>query len=113
MSGIRPDQCPGIAASPLSFRTRLDHGQLLAGLVRHPATAGRLDPGLGRRARLRGSIRGRSGDLRERNRDAPSEKRLIKPYIEFISAIPSVVLGFFGIAVVGEAIRAIVRNRTG
>jgi len=33
------------------------------------------------------------------------EKRLIKPYIEFISAIPSVVLGFFGIAVVGEAIR--------
>ncbi len=34
-----------------------------------------------------------------------SEKRLIKPYIEFISAIPSVVLGFFGIAVVGEAIR--------
>ncbi len=35
-----------------------------------------------------------------------SEKRLIKPYIEFIAAIPSVVLGFFGIAVVGEAIRA-------
>ncbi len=34
-----------------------------------------------------------------------NEKRLIKPYIEFISAIPSVVLGFFGIAVVGEAIR--------
>ncbi len=36
-----------------------------------------------------------------------SEKRLIKPYIEFISAIPSVVLGFFGIAVVGEAIRLV------
>ena len=36
---------------------------------------------------------------------ARGEKRLIKPYIEFISAIPSVVLGFFGIAVVGEAIR--------
>ena len=34
-----------------------------------------------------------------------SEKRLIKPYIEFISAIPSVVLGFFGIAVVGQAVR--------
>ena len=33
------------------------------------------------------------------------ERRLIKPYIEFISAIPSVVLGFFGIAVVGQAIR--------
>jgi len=33
------------------------------------------------------------------------EKRLIKPYIEFISAIPSVVLGFFGIAVVGQAVR--------
>jgi phosphate transport system permease protein len=36
-----------------------------------------------------------------------AEKRLIKPYIEFISAIPSVVLGFFGIAVVGQAVRAI------
>lgn len=35
------------------------------------------------------------------------EKRIIKPYIEFISAIPSVVLGFFGIAVVGTAVRAI------
>jgi phosphate transport system permease protein len=35
-----------------------------------------------------------------------TERRLIKPYIEFISAIPSVVLGFFGIAVVGQAIRA-------
>ncbi len=34
------------------------------------------------------------------------EKKLIKPYIEFISAIPSVVLGFFGIAVVGQAVRA-------
>jgi phosphate transport system permease protein len=37
------------------------------------------------------------------------ETRLIKPYIEFISAIPSVVLGFFGIAVVGEAVRALSR----
>jgi phosphate transport system permease protein len=35
------------------------------------------------------------------------EKALIKPYIEFISAIPSVVLGFFGIAVVGQAVRAL------
>jgi len=34
------------------------------------------------------------------------EQGLIKPYIEFISAIPSVVLGFFGIAVVGQALRA-------
>ena len=34
------------------------------------------------------------------------ERRFIKPYIEFISAIPSVVLGFFGIAVVGQAVRA-------
>ena len=33
------------------------------------------------------------------------EKNLIKPYIEFISAIPSVVLGFFGIAVLGTALR--------
>jgi phosphate transport system permease protein len=37
---------------------------------------------------------------------APSEKSLIKPYIEFISAIPSVVLGFFGIAVLGQTVRA-------
>ena len=36
----------------------------------------------------------------------PGERRFIKPYIEFISAIPSVVLGFFGIAVVGQAVRA-------
>jgi phosphate transport system permease protein len=38
---------------------------------------------------------------------APAERSLIKPYIEFISAIPSVVLGFFGIAVVGQAVRAL------
>jgi phosphate transport system permease protein len=38
---------------------------------------------------------------------ARGEKALIKPYIEFISAIPSVVLGFFGIAVVGQAVRAL------
>lgn len=36
-----------------------------------------------------------------------SEKALIKPYIEFISAIPSVVLGFFGIAILGTALRSI------
>ncbi len=36
-----------------------------------------------------------------------TEQRLIKPTIEFISAIPSVVLGFFGIAVLGQALRAI------
>ncbi len=35
----------------------------------------------------------------------PLEQRIIKPYIEFISAIPSVVLGFFGIAVLGETLR--------
>jgi phosphate transport system permease protein len=33
------------------------------------------------------------------------EKSFIKPYIEFISAIPSVVLGFFGIAVLGTTLR--------
>jgi len=33
------------------------------------------------------------------------EQYFIKPCIEFIAAIPSVVLGFFGIAVLGEAIR--------
>lgn len=33
------------------------------------------------------------------------EQRLVKPAIEFISALPSVVLGFFGIAVLGELLR--------
>jgi phosphate transport system permease protein len=35
----------------------------------------------------------------------PNERNFIKPYIEFISAIPSVVIGFFGVVVFGEAIR--------
>jgi phosphate transport system permease protein len=35
----------------------------------------------------------------------PAERNFIKPYIEFISAIPSVVIGFFGVVVFGEAIR--------
>lgn len=35
------------------------------------------------------------------------EQRFIKPCIEFISAIPSVVLGFFGIALLGETIRTL------
>jgi len=35
------------------------------------------------------------------------EQKLVKPAIEFISAIPSVVLGFFGIAVLGQALRAL------
>ena len=40
------------------------------------------------------------------------EKRFIKPYIEFISAIPSVVLGFFGIAVVGQAVRPLSQSHS-
>lgn len=36
---------------------------------------------------------------------SPAEQNFIKPYIEFIAVIPSVVLGFFGIAVLGESIR--------
>jgi phosphate transport system permease protein len=32
----------------------------------------------------------------------PWEQHLVKPAIEFISAIPSVVLGFFGVAVLGQ-----------
>jgi phosphate transport system permease protein len=35
----------------------------------------------------------------------PNERNFIKPYIEFISAIPSVVIGFFGVVVFGEAMR--------
>jgi phosphate transport system permease protein len=34
----------------------------------------------------------------------PWEQNIIKPAIEFISAIPSVVLGFFGVAVLGEGL---------
>jgi phosphate transport system permease protein len=37
----------------------------------------------------------------------PMEQKFIKPYIEFISAIPSVVLGFFGIAMLGETLRRV------
>jgi phosphate transport system permease protein len=37
----------------------------------------------------------------------PIEQKIIKPYIEFISAIPSVVLGFFGIAMFGETLRRV------
>ena len=37
----------------------------------------------------------------------PTEQKLIKPSIEFISAIPSVVLGFFGIAVLGTLLREV------
>ena len=37
----------------------------------------------------------------------PLEQKFIKPYIEFISAIPSVVLGFFGIAMFGETLRRV------
>jgi phosphate transport system permease protein len=36
---------------------------------------------------------------------SPRERGFLKPYIEFISAIPSVVLGFFGIAVLGTLLR--------
>ncbi|MDR1304882.1 MAG: phosphate ABC transporter permease subunit PstC, partial [Verrucomicrobiales bacterium] len=35
------------------------------------------------------------------------EQRLIKPFIEFIAVVPSVVLGFFGVAVLGEALRVL------
>lgn len=35
------------------------------------------------------------------------EKEIIKPVIEFIQAIPSVVLGFIGIAVVGDLIKGV------
>jgi phosphate transport system permease protein len=35
----------------------------------------------------------------------PWEQAIIKPAIEFISAIPSVVLGFFGVAILGQSLR--------
>ena len=36
---------------------------------------------------------------------SPREQKIIKPVIEFIQAIPSVVLGFIGIVVLGNALR--------
>jgi phosphate transport system permease protein len=39
-----------------------------------------------------------------------AEQKFIKPCIEFISAIPSVVLGFFGIAILGQALRALAQQ---
>lgn len=36
---------------------------------------------------------------------SPREQKVIKPYIEFVAAIPSVVIGFFGVAVFGETVR--------
>ncbi len=35
----------------------------------------------------------------------PLEAKIIKPYIEFITALPSVVVGFFGVVVFGETVR--------
>ena len=40
----------------------------------------------------------------------PFEQKFIKPSIEVISAIPSVVLGFFGISVLGESLRHLSEN---
>ena len=40
-------------------------------------------------------------------RNGAMADKFIKPYIEFLSAIPSVVLGFFGIAILGQALRAL------
>lgn len=37
------------------------------------------------------------------------ERALIKPFIEFISALPSVVIGFFGVMVFGEVVRVMSR----
>jgi phosphate transport system permease protein len=37
----------------------------------------------------------------------PFELNLIKPYIEFITAIPSIVLGFFGIVVLGSYLQQV------
>ncbi|MGH7946399.1 MAG: PstC family ABC transporter permease, partial [Opitutaceae bacterium] len=38
------------------------------------------------------------------------EQKIIKPSIEFIAAFPSVVLGFFGIAVLGQALRTLAQQ---
>ena len=39
------------------------------------------------------------------------EQAIIKPFIEFISAIPSVLIGFFGIAVLGGLVSVIADER--
>jgi len=38
---------------------------------------------------------------------APRERELLKPFIEVLAGVPSVVLGFFGLAVLGPAIKAL------
>ncbi len=38
---------------------------------------------------------------------SPMELKIIKPYIEFIEALPSIVLGFFGIIVFGSVLREV------
>lgn len=38
---------------------------------------------------------------------SPQEQKIVKPCIEFISAFPSVVLGFFGIVFLGEHLRTL------
>src|SRR5205814_10277008 len=52
----------------LYLRTRLDHCQLLAGLVRNYSIAGWLDHGFNRRACHCGALRRRLGYLRKRGR---------------------------------------------
>ena len=52
----------------LSFRSRLDHGELLAGLVRNHSAAPRVDHGFDRRACHRRAPRGCRRYLRKRNR---------------------------------------------
>lgn len=40
-----------------------------------------------------------------------TEREIIKPIIEFIAAIPSVVLGFFGVAVLGNFLQSITHSQ--
>ena len=57
----------------VSFWHELDHGELLAGLVRNHSVAGRLDHGRGGRASHRRSAGSLFGDLRKRSRRSRRE----------------------------------------
>ncbi len=82
--------------------------EFVAGLLRHHSAAGRLDPDLDCRLVIAIPL-GVGAGVYINQIATPWEQNIIKPAIEFISAIPSVVLGFFGVAVLGEFLRQLSR----
>ena len=91
-------------------RQGLGYQQCSAGLVRGFASAFRIIARQLDRLGFGHSVRRWFGDLV--NQIATTrEQSIIKPFIEFISAIPSVLIGFFGIAVLGGMVSFIADER--